>query len=219
MKTITVRGQGSYAAKPDYVELTLVLEARATDYDEAMAAAAVQLEQIDSSLQSAGFAKGSAKTTVFNVRTEYENVKDEGDTWQNVFKGYLIYQNLSVGFGFDTALLAQTLTALSSSEAKPSLTIEFTLKNVDEAKERLLEEISANALKKARILCSASGVRLGSLQSINYSWEDSRPVSRSEFSLADSMAPRMMKAAIEFSPDDIQLTDNATFVWEIVEVS
>ncbi|HHU04095.1 MAG TPA: SIMPL domain-containing protein, partial [Fastidiosipila sp.] len=48
MKTITVRGQGSYAAKPDYVELTLVLEARATDYDEAMAAAAVQLEQIDS---------------------------------------------------------------------------------------------------------------------------------------------------------------------------
>ena len=70
MKTITVRGQGSYAAKPDYVELTLVLEARATDYDEAMAAAAVQLEQIHSRLQSASFAKGRAKSTVYYVRTE-----------------------------------------------------------------------------------------------------------------------------------------------------
>lgn len=46
-RTITVKGIGKASARPDYVMLTMELEAKDKEYDKAMDIAAKQLEQLD----------------------------------------------------------------------------------------------------------------------------------------------------------------------------
>ena len=75
-RTITVKGIGRATAKPDTVVLSMSLDSRAAEYSKAMEIAAGSISDITQTLMGAGFEKDSVKTTNFNVRTDYENVKD-----------------------------------------------------------------------------------------------------------------------------------------------
>ena len=75
-RTITVKGIGKASAKPDYVVLSMTLEAKHKDYQSAMDMAAEQIQYINDTLTATGFEKGSVKTTNFNVRTDYDRIKD-----------------------------------------------------------------------------------------------------------------------------------------------
>ncbi|MDO4757299.1 MAG: SIMPL domain-containing protein, partial [Parabacteroides sp.] len=108
-RTITVKGIGNVTAAPDYVVISMSLEAQDNDYDETMELAAKQIELLNSSLEAIGFEKKSVKTTSFNVRTDYERVKDRNGNYKSVFNGYICSHRLKVEFDFDTKRLAQTL--------------------------------------------------------------------------------------------------------------
>ena len=76
-----------------------------------------------------------------------------------------------------------------------------------------------NAREKAEILCRASGVELGKLQSIDYNWGELNIVSRTSYEMEDCIMPMMALRECgvpDVEPDDIDLHDTATFVWEIV---
>ena len=62
-RTITVKGIGKASAKPDYVVLSMTLEAKNKDYQSAMDMAAEQIQHINDTLTEIGFEKGSVKTT------------------------------------------------------------------------------------------------------------------------------------------------------------
>ena len=49
-RTITVKGVGSATAKPDYVIISMTLDAQDMKYEKAMELAAVHLEQLKASL-------------------------------------------------------------------------------------------------------------------------------------------------------------------------
>jgi len=49
-RTITVKGIGNVSTRPDFVILTMKLEAKDKEYDKAMELAAKQLEQLNASL-------------------------------------------------------------------------------------------------------------------------------------------------------------------------
>lgn len=64
-RTITVKGVGSATAKPDYVIISMTLDAQDMKYEKAMELAAVHLEQLKASLAGTGFDKEALKTTNF----------------------------------------------------------------------------------------------------------------------------------------------------------
>jgi len=216
-RTITVKGIGNVTAAPDYVVISMSLEAQDNDYDETMELAAKQIELLNSSLEAIGFEKKSVKTTSFNVRTDYERVKDRNGNYKSVFNGYICSHRLKVEFDFDTKRLAQTLYAISKCLAKPELSISFTVKDPAAVNKELLRSATINAKEKAVILCEASGVELGELLTIDYNWGELNIVSRTDYMLEDKcMAmPVGGLADIEIEPDDIDVSDTATFVWEI----
>jgi len=216
-RTITVKGIGNVTAAPDYVVISMSLEAQDNDYDETMELAAKQIELLNSSLEAIGFEKKSIKTTSFNVRTDYERVKDRNGNYKSVFNGYICSHRLKVEFDFDTKRLAQTLYAISKCLAKPELSISFTVKDPAAVNKELLRSATINAKEKAVILCEASGVELGELLTIDYNWGELNIVSRTDYMLEDKcMAmPVGGLADIEIEPDDIDVSDTATFVWEI----
>lgn len=216
-RTITVKGMGNVKAAPDYIVISMNLESQNTDYDETMELAAKQIEYLNTSLEVIGFEKKAVKTTNFNIRTDYDNVKDRNGNYKRVFNGYICSHRLKVEFDFDTKRLAQTLSEISKCLAKPEMSIAFTVKDPSAINKELLKSATVNAKEKAQILCEASNVELGTLLSVDYNWGELNIYSHTDYSLAeDCMAMPMAKmSAIEIEPDDIDVSDTATFVWEI----
>ena len=112
-RTITVKGIGRVSAKPDYVVLSMTLESKHIDYDKAMDMAATHIQHLNETLCSIGFEKGAVKTTNFNVRTDYDRVKDHNGNYTSVFNGYEVTHNLKLSFDFDTDRLSQALSAIA----------------------------------------------------------------------------------------------------------
>lgn len=112
-RTITVKGIGRVSAKPDYVVLSMTLESKHIDYDKAMDMAATHIQHLNETLCSIGFEKGAVKTTNFNVRTDYDRVKDRNGNYTSVFNGYEVTHNLKLSFDFDTDRLSQALSAIA----------------------------------------------------------------------------------------------------------
>ncbi len=213
-RTITVTGQGKASAPADYVVLSMSLEVLHKEYELAMEMAGRQLALLQDSLSAVGFGKNELKTTAFRVNTEYESVTDGAGNYQSVFKGYLISHSIKLAFDFNQERLAEALSAIAGSPSEPRLSIAFTVRDQTEIKDNLLRMATDTARRKAQILCDASAVTLGDLQSIKYSWGDADLYSKTDFNLGErSMV--MMKASLDFVPEDIEIEDTVTFVWEI----
>lgn len=93
-KTITVKGVGNVSVKPDLIVVSMKLGTEDREYDKTMELAAERISLINDSLEKIGFEKNSVKTTDFNVRTNYESVKDKSGNYKSVFKGYVCNHNL-----------------------------------------------------------------------------------------------------------------------------
>lgn len=215
-RTITVKGIGRASARPDTVVLSLSLDSRAMEYEKTMEIASDSIDDITRVLMGTGFEKGAVKTTNFNVRTDYNNVKDKNGNYRQEFCGYVVSHNLKVEFGFDMKRLSQALSAIAGCQSHPQLSIAFVVKDTAAVNEEMLRSATQNARKKAEILCNASGVTLGKLLTIDYNWSEIDVISTTRYLLAeDCMAAPAMARGIDIEPDDIDVSDTATFVWEI----
>ena len=214
-RTITVKGVGSFKAKPDYVVISMNIEVKDKDYAKAVENANKRINILEQTVSGIGFEKGSIKTTRFGVSAQYENKKDAGGSFKRVFAGYSCSYSLKLGFDFDSGRLAETLTSIAKCEAEPMLNISFTIKDPANANEELLTSAAKNARRKAEILCAASGEELGRLISINYDWSEPNFVSRAMYDAGAECMSMMRNAVPQMEPDDIELSDTAAFVWEI----
>ncbi len=216
-RAITVKGVGTETVKPDFVILSLSVEARNKDYKKAMQEAAHKIETLQAAIQTVGYDKTDLKTTNFNVRTDYESKKDRSGNYRSVFVGYICSYWLSLSFDFENTRLSRTLTAIAAREANPEMRIAFAAKNPAEPNKALLRSTTENAKRKAEILCSASGETLGSLLTIDYNWGEINVVSQTRYNMDECM-PMMTaseKRIPEIEPDDINASDTAAYVWEI----
>lgn len=214
MRTITVKGVGTASTRPDYAVINITLESGDFEYDKALETAAKAVDSMTSALVSVGFEKSDLKTSDYSVRTEYKSVRDENGNYSQEFDGYACRYTLKLGLDFNTERLGKALSALTSVDPKPEVSIDFTVKDPSAVSEKLLRSAAENARAKAQILCDASGVKLGGLVSIDYDWHDINIVSECR---ADS--PMMLaknSAFADIEPEEISSSDSARFVWEIV---
>lgn len=70
---------------------------------------------------------------------------------------------------------------------------------------------------KAEILTKASGVTLGELVSIDYNWGELHLYSPTRYEMEADCLMKVSAAptAMDIEPDDIDVSDSVTFVWEI----
>lgn len=160
----------------------------------------------------------SVKTMNFNVDTDYDSYKDKLGNYQRVFSGFVCRHQLKLAFDFDMKRLSQALAAIAACLAHPELSIAFTVKDPAAVNDALLREAAINAKKKAELLCEASGVMLGQLLTIDYNWGELNIYSDTRYNLAEDCIRKapMCISSIDVEPDDIDVRDTATFVWEIV---
>lgn len=218
MRTITVKGTGNVSVRPDYIILSMNIEAKSKTYDLAMSEAAERIEKMQGAAVRVGYRKEDLKTTRFNVQTRYENVKDRQGNYKREFAGYACSYRLKLSFDFDSKQLAKVISAIAECGAQPEISIAFTVKNPERVSEELLISATENAKTKAEILCKASGNTLGQLLNIDYNWGELNVFSRTRYDVEDCVQPLMAMskcAAPEIEPDDIDVSDTVAFTWEI----
>ena len=216
-RTITIKGIGKLSLKPDQTVVSPTLKTVRADYDKAMDEAAKHLEQLRSAIAEIGFTKDDLKTTSFDVGTEYENERDKNGNYKQIFVGYRVTHGLKLEFDFDSQRLSKVLGAIAVCIAEPELNVQFTVKDKEAVDAALLQSACANAKAKAEILTKASGVTLGELVSIDYNWSEPHLYSPTRYEMEADCLMKISAAPtdMDIEPDDIDVSDSVTFVWEI----
>ena len=217
MRMIRVTGKGKIKVHPDTTRIVITLRDKNMDYGKTLKPSAEGTEELKDLLESAGFLRTDLKTLSFDVDTEYETYKVK-DEYKRHFTGYRFTHVLKVEFDSDNQRLGRVLTALAGCRLHPEFRLEYTVRDPEAVKNALLGRAVQDAVAKAGVLSSAAGVKLGEIESLDYSWGEIdleiRPMGRNlneEASLpmcADGCNP-------DIEPDDIEAQDTVTAVWKI----
>ena len=218
MRTIRVTGKGKISVKPDMSRITMTLEGRYAEYGETLRRSSEDTETLKDVLSGFGFGREELKTLHFGVDPEYEGCNDKDGNYRQRFVGYRFRHTLKVEFPADNDLLGRVLYALANCSVEPELRISYTVKDPEAAKNKLLGKAVMDAKGKAAVLARAAGVTLKEIQSIDYSWGEadleSRPINglmMAKRSAAESAG----SYDLDMVPDDIEVSDTVTVVWEI----
>lgn len=220
-RLITIKGIGKVTVPVDYIEMTLTFDELNKDYKKGYELFASHILEIQDIIQNCGFDKKDLKTSELIEKTNYEHVNKKG-TYVDVFKGYIFHTEMILRFDFSSSMLNEVFTAITKSKASPKIKVEFTVKDKEAVKRSLLGNAAKDAKEKAGILCQSMDVKLGSLQKINYNWEDIYIHSNTSYDMDNRMigwgsSPEFYTTGINYTPDDIDVTDDALFVWEITD--
>ena len=220
MRTIRVTGKGQIKVHPDRTRLTITLEGIYPEYAETLKRSSEDTESLKKTLEPFGFDRSDLKTLRFDINTEFESYKEK-DTYKQRLVGYKYEHLLKVEFDSDNTRLGKILFALANCDLHPEFQISYTVKDPEAAKNELLGKAVTDAKEKAAALTSAAGVVLKDIQSIDYSWGEInleyRPMNR-ELMMDEVMLPMNALGGsydINIEPDDIEVSDTVTVVWEL----
>lgn len=218
MRTIRVTGKGQIKVRPDTTRITMTLTGLYRDYSETLRRSSEDTETLKDVLSRFGFRRSDLKTLSFNVDTEYESYRDRNNDYKQKFAGYRFKHVLKVEFASDNDRLGRILYALSGCSVRPEFRISYTVKDPEAAKNLLLGKAVADAKEKATVLTNAGEVALKDIQSIDYSWGEinfeCRPM-RENLLMDYAALPAAKSYAMDIEPDDIEVSDTVTVIWEI----
>ncbi len=219
MRTIRVTGKGQIKVKPDMTRITMTLTGLYKEYGETLRRSSEDTEVLKDVLSGFGFDRSDLKTLSFHVDTEYESYRDRNNDYKQKFVGYRFNHVLKVEFESDNDRLGKILYALANCRVKPEFRISYTVKDPEATKNLLLGKAVTDAGEKAAVLTRAGGVTLKDIQSIDYSWGEIdfeyRPM-RGDVLMECCEAPTAAKCYdLDIEPDDIDVSDTVTVVWEI----
>ena len=222
MRTIRVTGKGQLKVHPDMTVITIELEGRYPAYDDTLRHSSEDTEKLKNILAPFGFERTDLKTLSFDIDTEYESYEErlgKRTEYKRRLIGYKYTHRLKVEFASDNDRLGKILYALAACTLNPEFRISYTVRDPEAAKNELLGRAVLDAKAKAAVLAAAGGVPLGGIQSIDYSWGEVRfeaePMNRLMGGVACLEAAPMAKLDIDIEPDDIEVSDTVTVIWEI----
>lgn len=217
MKTIRVTGMGSVSVKPDTTSLRITFGGIYKDYEETVRKSAEKTKILREAIEKSGLPGEALKTKDFSIESEYESYRDYNNDYKKRFLGYKFYHRTQIQFPKDNKMLGRVLYELSLCSVKVEFSIDYIVKDKDAVKKEVIKRAVENSREKAEIMAIAAGVSLGEVQSIDYSWGEidirTSPVDKLEVRKSYALEPSY---DIDIEPDDIDLSDTVTMVWEII---
>lgn len=218
MRTIRVTGKGQLKVHPDMTRITITLEGKNFDYGITLKRSSEATEELKDLLLPFGFERSDLKTLSFEVDSEYVNYKEK-DEYKRRFDGYKYTHVMKVEFDSDNKRLGKILYALAHCRQNPEFSLSYTVKDPETVKNELLGKAVQDAVVKAGVLAGAAGLKLGEIQNVDYSWGQVRfevePMDKCKM----AELPCSGKGAaydLDIEPDDIDVQDTVTVIWEIV---
>ena len=218
-RTIRVTGKGKISVKPDTIRLRLSVEGIYPEYDETLRKSAEVVELLKDLVEQLGYERKELKTLYFNIDTEYESYQEKDKSWKRRFQGYKYVHRMKIEFPADNQKLGKMLYALAHCPVAPEFSIEYTVADPEASKNELLGKAVKDSMQKASVLAEASGVKLDKILTIDYSWGEidfvSRPLQEMSLRCCEPIESYSASYDMDIEPDDIDITDTVTVVWNI----
>ena len=219
MRTIRVTGKGQLKVHPDTTRITMTLSWTYPEYAETLCRSSEDTEKLKDLLVPFGFERTDLKTLSFDVDTVYESYKEK-EVYKQRLIGYKYEHVMKVEFESDNERLGRILYALSDCSLQPEFRLSYTVKDPEATKNELLGKAVQDAMAKANVLSTAAGLHLGDIQSVDYSWGhiefEFNPM-RDDLACGGGMdlCEKSLALPMDIEPDDIDVGDTVTVVWEI----
>lgn len=218
-RTIHVTGKGNIKVKPDATRLLITIEGNRQEYASAVEQSAQLTEKLRKEIIKLGFEGKDLRTVSFDVSKKTESYRDKNDNYRTRFVGYEFSHEMKLEFPSDNDRLGHVLYALGHSPAQPEFSIDYYVSDPETAKNELLARAVKDAKSKADIIAAASGVRLGKITYIDYSWGEIRldyePVKKLNSIVMYESQSVGSTYNMDMEPDDIEASDTVTITWEI----
>ncbi|MCR4850954.1 MAG: SIMPL domain-containing protein [Lachnospiraceae bacterium] len=216
-RTIRVTGKGKISVTPDRIRLLIKQTNVLNTYENAIKDSSESKGFLNEAFCKLGFKKEDLKTTYFNIDTKYERYRDKHDNWREKFLGYEYVHRMKIEFEKDNELLGKVLGVMAKCAGEPEFTIQFTVSDPEASKNELLAKAVEDSRAKADVLSRATGVGLGEILSIDYSWGEleiySRPLENVKYWKCE--ADELDSIGLDIEADDIDITDTVTVLWSI----
>ena len=196
--------------------ITVTLQGVYKEYAEALMHSSLDTEELKSTLSVFGIQYSDLKTLNFSIDTQYESYQDRKGIFQHKFVGYKFNHVLKVEFESDNTKLGKILNALANCKVTPEFRISYTVKDPEAVKNTLLGKAVTDAKEKAAVLAQAAGIALKAIQTIDYSWGKVEfEVNPVEDLCMSKKLDIVTPCCYDIEPDDIDVSDTVTVVWEI----
>lgn len=220
-RIIRVTGKGTIKAKPDMTRIQIKLTGHSMEYEKSLEQSAEDTEILKDILIKHGFEREEVKTHSFGIEAKHESYRKKDGTWDTRFVGYVFAHELKVEFDSDNNRLGKILFSLGhAKKIMPEIRFSYFVKDQESAKNILLAKAIEDATSKATVLSSAAGIALNSIQMIDYSWGkvelEVSPLTRNLIEDDGYCASEEMDSYnLDIEPEDIEVSDTVTVVWEI----
>jgi len=207
--SIYVGADGKFESAPDTAVIQFNISVQESTSQKAYEQASKQAEQVRQALRDNGVEPKAATIGFFSVQPAYE--------WTNSkqkLTGYRVTTNVSLKLR-DFSKIGPITQQLADANVSETQTLTYTLENIDEAKNKAVEDAYHRARNSADALAHASGRTVGELSyaSIDTFENQHLPVPRMARALAAKTEPAPTPTE-EFTPQTVTVTAhvNALFI-------
>ncbi len=212
-KTVTVTANATMEVSPDEVVYSININQKRPSFEQAYDALDKEINKAIDLLIKEKVKKSAIKTTTYNVQKNY---RWKGD--KRMDDGFIATSRIEAKTALDTRRINKVLARFGKVSPDLNLNIGFSISDdlLEITNEKLLTNAVIRAKKKANIICTALGKRLGDISSVTYNEGGySRPVVyHKSMSRSSTMAMDENAGSIE-NVKEIKMDLNVHSIWEI----
>ena len=217
MGTIKVMGQGEMKFAPDVTRVSVDIDALHTTYQEAFEAGAKNTNHIKDILAEHGLDRDLAKTSRFDVNMHRVHKKVERGEWQWIVRGYKIRQSFLIELEMGYPQLTSLLDQIGREMAGVEIELGFAVSNTEDARLKVIEDAVKDAQKKAEVMATALGKKLGDVSSVRYGNLVEEYYNGRVYDQCLASPGSMCEAApMDLTPADLSGCANVEVVWNLL---
>lgn len=204
--SIYVSAEGKFESAPDTAVIQFNVSTQEDTSQKAYEHVSKDVEQVRQALRANGIDAKSATIGFFAVQPAYQ--------WNNGKQkliGYRVTTNVTLKLK-DFSKVGPITEQLAEANVSESQTLNYTLENIDEAKNKAVEDAYGRARSHAEAIARASGRSLGELSyaSVDTFEKPRPPVPHFAMRAATPAAPAPTE---EFTPQNVTVTANVNAVF------
>src|SRR5579871_368056 len=208
--TVYVGADGKFEAVPDTAEMQMNVSAQDSSSQAAYQSASKDVEQVRQILRANGLDPKAATVGFFSVQPVYD--------WkprQHVV-GYRVTTDVTLKLK-DFSKVGPITQQLADANVSETQTVNYTLENIDEAKNHAVEDAYRRARNSADTLARASGRTLGELSYASIdTFENVRPVMpRMAMAMKATAAAAPAAPTEEFTPQTVNVTAHVNALFNL----
>ena len=209
--SVYVGADGKFEAAPDTAVIQFNVSVQETTSQAAYQHASKDVEQGRQALRNNAIDPKAATIGFFSVNPVYEY-----KTGKQKLIGYRVTTNVTLKLK-DFSRIGPITEQLADANVSESQTLNYTLENIDEAKNKAVEDAYRRARNSAEAVARASGRTLGELSYASVDTFDNLrlPVPRMHAMVAEAKANAAPAPTEEFTPQNVTVTAHVNAVFAL----